>query len=431
MSINILNDLHVYGNVSANGGNSIIWNSVYTDVATSSANWNIAYTNLNSNSAAYLSSPDLTLIQTNSAGWENTQTIVELNSASWAPQTLSFNTSGAILSISNGNSVSLSALSSTGGGGGGLTYLTERLYTASPNNSVNVVELAVTGGSTNTDLVLNPKGTGAFIAFRAPDGTATGGNKRGSYAVDLQGPWRTGGTEVASGASSVIMGGRYNRISGAGAYAAVAGYFSVASAQAAMALGYQMTASGFASFACGYLGTASGDYAFVGGGEGNTSSGTNASSFGRYALASRYAMQAICAGPFSTGTPGDAQHALFVMRNKTTTNTEVELFLDGSSTRLTVPSGRLMGMFINLMGVKSDGSVVAHYMRQYAIKNVAGTTSEVYAPVTIGVDTAAGTTIAITANDTNDALRIGVTGITSEIWRWVAVVQAVEIVHGT
>jgi hypothetical protein len=60
-----------------------------------------------------------------------------------------------------------------------------------------------------------------------------------------------------------------------------------------------------------------------------------------------------------------------------------------------------------------DGSAVAHYLRQYCLKNVAGTTSEVYAPVTIGSDNAAGTSIALSANDTNDALRVEVTGITA------------------
>jgi hypothetical protein len=51
--------------------------------------------------------------------------------------------------------------------------------------------------------------------------------------------------------------------------------------------------------------------------------------------------------------------------------------------------------------------------------------------VTIGTDNAAGTSINITANDTNDALRVEVTGIASETWRWVARVDAVEIAYGT
>jgi hypothetical protein len=131
---------------------------------------------------------------------------------------------------------------------------------------------------------------------------------------------------------------------------------------------------------------------------------------------------------------GDAQRISVVLRGKTTTNTAVELLTAGfitSSTRLTIPSGKVMAMLVNITGVKSDGSAVAHYVRQYAIKNVGGTTSEVYAPVTIGTDNAVSTSIAISANDTNDALKIECTGIASETWRWVASVDAVEVAYGS
>ncbi len=140
-------------------------------------------------------------------------------------------------------------------------------------------------------------------------------------------------------------------------------------------------------------------------------------------------MQAHASGQFSA--QGDAQRARFVLRNKTTTNAAVELFLDGSSTRLTIPSGKVLGLTINITGISSTGAAVAHYLRQYCLKNVAGTTSQVYAPVTIGTDNAAGTTIALSANDTNDALKVEVTGIAAETWRWVASVDAVEIAYGT
>jgi ABC-type proline/glycine betaine transport system permease subunit len=140
-------------------------------------------------------------------------------------------------------------------------------------------------------------------------------------------------------------------------------------------------------------------------------------------------MQAHAAGQFAA--IGDAQRARFVLRNKTTDATPTELFLDGASVRLTIPSGKVLGLTINITGINSTGATVAHYLRQYALKNVAGTTSEVYAPVTIGTDNAAGTTIALSANDTNDALRVEVTGIAAETWRWVASVDAVEIAYGT
>jgi hypothetical protein len=43
----------------------------------------------------------------------------------------------------------------------------------------------------------------------------------------------------------------------------------------------------------------------------------------------------------------------------------------------------------------------------------------------------ASTDIAITADNTNKALQINVTGITGETWRWSAVVEGTEIGFGT
>jgi hypothetical protein len=73
---------------------------------------------------------------------------------------------------------------------------------------------------------------------------------------------------------------------------------------------------------------------------------------------------------------------------------------------------------------------VAHFIRKVSIKNVGGTTSLV-SESTVGTDYAAGTSLAITADNTNAALQIAVTGITSETWRWVAHVEGVEIAYGT
>jgi len=49
---------------------------------------------------------------------------------------------------------------------------------------------------------------------------------------------------------------------------------------------------------------------------------------------------------------------------------------------------------------------------------------------TVGVDTPAGTSINITADDTNEALSVGVTGVASETWRWVGVFHAAELAIG-
>jgi hypothetical protein len=290
-------------------------------------------------------------------------------------------------------------------------------------------------GQTNSSLVLTPKGTGAFILGPKPDGTTVGGNARGASAVDLQ-LVKTANTQVASGSNSAILGGANNTASNifglvvggnsnscTGSYSVICGGLSNSAATSTTIFvggGRTNVASGLSSV-------------IAGGGDvnlGNATSASYTSILGGFAgLADRYGQQSHANGRFAAN--GDAQRARFVLRNKTTTNAAVELFLDGSATRLTIPSGKIFAFTINISGVKSDGTAVAHYLRQYALKNVSGTTSEVYAPITIGTDNAAGTSIALSANDTNDALKVEVTGITSEIWRWVASVDAVEIAYGT
>jgi hypothetical protein len=101
--------------------------------------------------------------------------------------------------------------------------------------------------------------------------------------------------------------------------------------------------------------------------------------------------------------------------------------LDGATTYLSIPLDKAFFCNIKIVGMRDDGSAVATYERQYAVKNISGTSSEIYAPVTIGTDNAAGTTIALSANNTDDTLRILVTGVASQNWRWVASIDAVEV----
>jgi hypothetical protein len=289
--------------------------------------------------------------------------------------------------------------------------------TTSTANNVAITNQHV--GQTNSSLVLTPKGTGALIAGPKPDGTTTGGNARGSRAVDLQ-TIRTAITQVASGNQSTVSGGGNNTASGLSS--------TISGGSTNTASGTNSTVSG------GTTNTASGTNSTVSGGTTNTASSSNSVvSGGRDGLADRSGMRAHSAGQFAA--QGDAQHGIFVLRCKTTTNTAVEMALDGGTTYLTIPSGKVMAMKINISGVRSDGSTVAHYLRQYAVKNVGGTSSQVYAPVTIGTDNISAimgiTGLALYVNDTDDTFRISVTGVLSQTWRWVAIVDAVEIAYGT
>ena len=325
--------------------------------------------------------------------------------------------------VTNGHVLTVDSAEATGvkwaaGGGGGLTNITETLHTASPNNTVNAEQLEVTGGTTNTDLVLTPKGTGAFILGPEPDGTTTGGNKRGVGAVDFQGIRGDPGHVVSGNYSFAI--GASNVVSGP--YSAAIGWNNNVHGPGSLAVGAHSTASGNPSAA--FSGSASGSPSFTVFGTANT---RGAIALGEGSVADRVGSF----GFSGVGAGFRGQKCLGIVAERTTTNTPVTLMADaGWGHRFTIPAGVALHATVNIIGVKSDGSAVARYLRQVTIKNVSGTTSLVGSVITLGTDEAAGTSISITADDTNDALKIEVTGITSETWRWVATIEGAEVAYG-
>ena len=310
-------------------------------------------------------------------------------------------------------------------------------YTASPNATVNVCALEATGATTNVGVAIVPQGAGAF-SLHVPDDTTAGGNARGTNAVDLQ-TLRSAANQVASGPGAFAAGrncqssgwdavaiGRAATATGFGAVAIGGGSATEGSA---ISIGYNSTSTSSFSVALGAFAYATNVYSFAG--PMAKSTGAYATAFGGSSDTDRYGMRAFAAGYFTYGQAGEAQSVGFTLRNKTTGATATELFLDGSSTRLTIPNGKILHATVHVLGSKSDGSAIAIYQRQVAIANVGGTTSLVGSVNTIGSDTAASTSFSITADDTNDALKIEVTGIAAETWRWVASVSGAELAYGT
>jgi hypothetical protein len=82
-------------------------------------------------------------------------------------------------------------------GRGGLTNFTESVNTTSPNATIPVVALTATNAATNVDVAIVPKGTGSF-SLASANSAASGGNKRGIKAVDLQ-TSRYSAAQVSSG----------------------------------------------------------------------------------------------------------------------------------------------------------------------------------------------------------------------------------------
>ncbi len=231
-----------------------------------------------------------------------------------------------------------------------LSNWTESVNTAAPNATVPAVRFLATNAATNVDAVISPKGTGALLA-QSPDNASTGGNKRGTYAVDWQ-MIRNTNTMVASGIKSVIGGGERNLANND--YATIAGGFNgtasginsfIGGGDVNTASGNWSTCSGGESNTAsnsastvggGWINTASGLYSTVPGGFTNTASGDYSISMGKYAKADKYGQFTLATGRFAA--TGDAQSSMFVVfKNTIDATANVELLLGGVNS-ITMPT---------------------------------------------------------------------------------------------
>jgi hypothetical protein len=279
-------------------------------------------------------------------------------------------------------------------GNSSVLFLNSRIIGIGKDTSVTTQSVAVVEvQDANTSIVLKPNGTGAIIAS-VPDATATGGNARGNYAVDLQ-LVRSNANHVSSGAGSFSSGGE-NRATGT--YSTAMGNVSVASGNYSLAIGLTATSSGVNSISLGNANTASSNYSTISGGQSNTAStnthatvvgGQGNTSSGQYSISggtsntasgsraialgdsnNASAYGAVCIGLANTGTgqysfaiglrstsylesqfslasdrfsaAGDAQQSLLTARREATltTATTAVLSLDGTGTsKLIIPNG--------------------------------------------------------------------------------------------
>lgn len=178
-----------------------------------------------------------------------------------------------------------------------LTGFTGAINTTAPNGTVNIAQLLANVVSTNGDITITSKGTGAYILGNPPDNATTGGNKRGQNAIDLQSS-RTLANQVVSGNNSFALG--YSNQNG-GDSSGLIGFTNI------------NTNKGFA-FAIGNNNTISAHNSYSIGDRANTTS------IGKLAFASG-----------RESTIGDNQTGLQHLRNRTTNATPTPLTSDTNS----------------------------------------------------------------------------------------------------
>lgn len=337
-----------------------------------------------------------------------------------------------------------------------LSNLTIAKNTSSPNATVPVVSITATSSETNIDIAIAPKGTGAILA-QVPDSAIAAGNKRGVRAVDLQ-TSRTGADQVASGDNSTCIGIN-NKASGLGSTAI--GISNLSSATYSTAIGYTCVAQGGASTAFGNGSYAVGGNSFAVGYQ-NNAGGAESVAMGRNSSAAAIDSVAIGSTSFASGvasfvsgrngnafsvygrrvhggtnfsTSGDAQASKFLLKRSTTDATPAIMTADnGAATALnqTTLQNNNCFAFTGLIVVKQSASTVSsswkiegHIVRG----TTAASTTLVASTVTAISNATAITTPTLSADTTNGALAITVTGVAATAFKWTARVDTIEIIN--
>jgi hypothetical protein len=284
---------------------------------------------------------------------------------------------------------------------------------------------AVGGGSANTSSgCYSTVGGGYFNTASGYNAVVAGG--RSNSATCNAGV--VGGFQNTASGYRSIVGGGYSNTSSCRASAILGGAYNTASSYYSIIGGgrYNTASCNYSTIGGGCNNLASNCYSTVGGGWCNSASGKYSNVVGGYkAIANRYGERAYASGAFTT--QGDAQHVQLIARNVTIGESFQVLYLDGASIRPTLASGQVFSGTVNILGVNTTGSVIARYLRQVTISNIGGTTSLIGSVITLGTDVTGGTVISITADDTNDALKIEVTGVAANTIGWVAHIDGVQI----
>jgi hypothetical protein len=371
----------------------------------------------------------------------------------------------------------------------GLQYFAEAQNTSSPNATTPVDSLTAVSGATNADFAIIPKGNGAIIAD-IPDGLVSGGNKRGTGAVDLQ-LSRLTNSEVASGNNSVISGGYRNRatntdasigggidntasgtqsrvgggqsntassdfttIGGGASNNASASRCTIGGGASNSATAYAGTTAGGSNcattnnYSCNLGGngnTASGDTSSVVGGASNVASGTYSLAGGGSSIANSYGSVVLGVGGtansvrsrnvFANATTGDAQKSTFIFRQRTTDATLTTFTIEGtgaSTTNQITLSNNSSYRFKGTIIAKQSGStnVAAWDIDGLLVRGAnAGTTTLLIGNVTLVQNTSAWGTPILSTDTTAGALKIQIQGASATNIQWVANIETTEVIY--
>ncbi len=348
-----------------------------------------------------------------------------------------------------------------------------RSFTAGYNNVASGGFTVAIGGNNN---VSGPNGAGAIGYQNTVSGEAAiaigiyntagggyshaGGNNSSSGG---EASFARGTTCVASGTHAIAFGktatasGTYSTAMGdtpsaTGNWSIAIGRLCTASATGTIALGRGVATTDGAIAIQGHssggtAGTASGGFSLCIQAEGGTSEGwysiamgTASKSDSTFSVAilgrvsSSHPQVSFAKQKFGFDTDGDTQSLTYSARRRTTNATLTELTPTGGAPsgtdRLLVPSNRALSGNISIQAVQQGMAAYASWKSHFICVNDGGTTTLVLGAVeSIGSNSGevpTGWAISITADNTNDSIKIEVTGAAATNIQWTAILGDIE-----
>lgn len=320
---------------------------------------------------------------------------------------------------------------------GGISGFTSAAYASTPNSSVNVSQLLAASGTTNVDIALTPKGSGSILA-QIPDNTATGGNKRGIWSVDLQ-MVRSSNSQVVSGAYS-FTSGRNNTVSEQDSSAL--GHNNNVRSATSFCVGTSNTTSnaGNNNYLIGESNSSSTNRVFAWGASNTLSTGTYMAAFGldnsvdhNYSFAFGNRTKTSNKNQFILGNSqgtnrGSSQVSIITMYGTATSASFINI-TDGSTT-LNVPLNCAVTAEITIIGKRRTDAGTVVFRRLVSAVNNAGTTSLLGSVETIGTDinnALSGVIPSISVVDATDSIDIQVSGRASETIDFTATIVLTQV----
>ena len=361
-------------------------------------------------------------------------------------------TNGQVLTTDGSGAVTFA--DAGGGGGADLYAANESSPSAQPSatgaNAVAIGDGAISSGEDAISLGVS-RATGNHSFAAAIAGNASHIGARGNYSIAMGYEADTGsssqgavaiGFEASAGANYAVSLGQSSATGSASFASAIANGSSSYGASGAnsIAMGYQCKStgangvslgqnnivSGNNATAIGYFNTASGYYTTALGYD-NTTSAAFGHAIGYQAVSSVNGKGAYASGAFSAD--GDAQGGMYILRADTTDATATVLTTNnstaGSTNQIVAASDTCITFDGTITAMQDGAQAYASWKIEGLLVNDGGTTTLANSATTV-IQNSSNWGMALSADNTNNALAITCTGEASHNIRWVANIRTTE-----